>query len=449
MIKLTQITDPDEIIALSDYYTLVLESEIPDPSQPEMPAFDLGMLQNSDGEIVNLASVRLSEVDDGVPEDQVASSLARHLIGSVVVAEPPVLVFLRELLDRHEQEGEVFFVPLSKLAAVLFPELAECSLSTLKDYFALETPEAGSPLLQNTLLTDAVFRQCRQSISGEEPEAGLSSEEEKLAKKHTSVPSRSHSRGKKRVSDKDLNRWADRIWTISPWALLAAVALVIFLLIVLLPKDRDDVVDREKAPINYLVLSWDQIGKYGTKPRDEEAPIEFRVPYGVYNVLNNNSIPVELTIVNEDVPAASAKELSASGMEEDGEDDVPRNSTVIIRPSMSREIIIDVGQYLTLSEDANKLILFYVSEVPEEIESDTTGQISETQAVVYAYVKGTEVRFRSAPSLEGHIIDTLNNGQQVQVLGITGEWTHVSVQDHKGYIFSEFLTPQDQYSPGG
>lgn len=447
MITLTQITDSDEIIALSDYYTLVLESEIPDPDQPEIPSFDLGMLQISAGDIINLASVRISDAEDSIPEEQIASSLARLLIDSTVVAEPPVLIFLRELLDRYEQEGEVFFVPLSKLAAVLFPELPECSLSTLKDYFALEIREADSPLLQKALLTDKVFRRCRQSLSGEEPASDLSSEDEKTTKKRASVSSRNRSNGKKRVSDKDLNQWADRIWTISPWTLLAAVALVVLLLILLLPKDRNDVVDREKAPINYLVLSWDQTGKYGTQVVGDE-PIEFRIPYGVYNVLNNNSIPVELTIVNEDVPAVSAKELSASGTEEYSEEDVPQNSTVIIRPNMSREIIIDVGQYLTLSENANELILFYVSEVPEEIESDTTGQISETQAVVYAYVKGTEVRFRSAPSLEGHIIDTLNNGQQVQVLGITGEWTHVSVQDHKGYIFSEFLTPQDQYSPG-
>ncbi len=89
------------------------------------------------------------------------------------------------------------------------------------------------------------------------------------------------------------------------------------------------------------------------------------------------------------------------------------------------------------------MILFYLSEVPEEKESDTTGSDVSSGRVVYAYVKGTEVRFRKAPSLEGQIIDALNNGQQVQVLGVTGEWTHVSVQNQKGYIFSQFLTDED------
>ena len=31
----------------------------------------------------------------------------------------------------------------------------------------------------------------------------------------------------------------------------------------------------------------------------------------------------------------------------------------------------------------------------------------------------------------------------MQVLGVTGEWTHVSVQNDKGYIFSQYLTSED------
>ena len=95
-------------------------------------------------------------------------------------------------------------------------------------------------------------------------------------------------------------------------------------------------------------------------------------------------------------------------------------------------------------ENANDLILFYISEVPEEKESDVTGHDNgDSSRVVYAYVKGTEVRFRKSPSLEGAIIDSMQNGQQVQVLGVTGEWTHVAVQNEKGYIFSQFLTSED------
>ena len=143
---------------------------------------------------------------------------------------------------------------------------------------------------------------------------------------------------------------------------------------------------------------------------------------------------------------AVAAELSSSAAvgpaEAEEEEDGPIKITM--RPNSKRTITIDTDQYVTLSENANDLILFYVSEVPEEKESDVTGRDGgDSSRVVYAYVKGTEVRFRKSPSLEGAIIDTMQNGQQVQVLGVTGEWTHVAVQNEKGYIFSQFLTSED------
>ena len=242
--------------------------------------------------------------------------------------------------------------------------------------------------------------------------------------------------------------------------------------------------------VNYLVLSWDETGKYGTRTRargNEEPVIEFRVPYGVYDILNNNSIPVELTIATDKTAASKASpspevspetspssspdaspavspvpsadgspapaesgavaaELSSSAAvgpaEAEEEEDGPIKITM--RPNSKRTITIDTDQYLTLSENANDLILFYISEVPEEKESDVTGHDNgDSSRVVYAYVKGTEVRFRKSPSLEGAIIDSMQNGQQVQVLGVTGEWTHVAVQNEKGYIFSQFLTSED------
>ena len=142
----------------------------------------------------------------------------------------------------------------------------------------------------------------------------------------------------------------------------------------------------------------------------------------------------------EKASAPTVQELSvgSGGQEEDF-----GPTKVTMRPNSNRQIIVDTDQYVTLSEDAKDLIFFYVSEVPEERESDTTVSDSDSGRVVYAYVKGTEVRFRKSPSLEGAIIDSMQNGQQVQVLGITGEWTHVQVQGDKGYIFSQFLTSED------
>ena len=441
MIKLTQLKGSEDLLSLRDYYTLALKADTPAADQSEASACEIGMLQISDGEISQQASVRICDGEEGFSEEEIAPSLARLLLGSTVVAEPSVLVFLRDLFNRYGEDGEIAFVPLSKLASALYPDLPEWSLPTLSDYLSLTSPKGKAGALQDALLTDAVFRQCQSSLSGETPEASASTEKKGTHRKQKSSSGRNK---KNRVSDKQLHQWADKIWTISPWAVLAAVGVVILLVVLLIPKNEDVAVDREKAPNSYLVLSWDETGKYGTRAGGDE-PIEFRIPYGVYNVLNNNSIPVELSIINEDEPSASAQTLSASDSDEE---EAPKNSTVIIRPSMSREVILDVGQYLTISEDAKELIFFYVSEVPEELPSDTTGQSGGSQAVVYAYVNGTEVRFRSAPSLEGHVIDVLKNGQQVQVLGITGEWTHVSVQDHKGYVFSQFLSSEDPTPPG-
>ena len=438
MVHLTQIKNTEDILRLRDYYTLSLNTVDSGSDHSELAVSELGMVQISDGEVINQASVVISGSENGVTGEQIARSLARLLLGSTIIAEPSALVFLRTLLDKVGEDGELFFIPLSKLVSALHPDLQESTLSALREYYELDIPDAESEVLQDALLTDAVFRRCVSLLPGAEPDVPASAV--KKASAHGRKTTSPRHGEKKRVSDKKLDQWADKIWTISPWAFLGVIATVVILLLFLFPKKEDTTVDRSTAPNSYLVLSWDKTGKYGTQPHGKDTPIEFRIPYGVYNVLNNNSIPVELTIANED-KTATVKELSVSDTDEE---DSAKTSTVIIRPSMSREIILDEEQYLMLSEDANELIFFYVSAVPEEIASDTTGQVSDSQSVVYAYVKGTEVRFRSSPSLEGHIIDTLNNGQQVQVLGITGEWTHVSVQDHKGYIFSQFLTTQEQ-----
>ncbi len=442
MIKLTQLKGSEELLGLTNYYALAIKADPPEADQMAVSSNEIAMLQISDGDVCHQASVKICDSEEGFSEAEIAPSLARLLIGSTVVTEPSVLVFLRDLFERQGQDGEIAFVPLSKLAAALYPDLPEYSLPTLTEYLSLTPPKGESAILQEALIIDAVFRQCQSSLSEAVP--GYSANTGKTGAHRKQKSSSGQSR-KNRVSDKQLHQWADKIWTISPWAVLAAIGVVILLVVLLIPKNEDVEVDREKAPNSYLVLSWDETGKYGTQPKEKDAPIEFRIPYGVYNVLNNNSIPVELGIVDEDSPAASAQTLSSDDADQDT---APKNSTVIIRPSMSREIILDVGQYLTISEDAKELIFFYVSEVPEELPSDTTGQSGASQGVVYAYVHGTEVRFRSAPSLEGHVIDVLKNGQQVQVLGITGEWTHVSVQDHKGYVFSEYLSSEDPTPPG-
>ncbi len=468
MIKLTQITKAEDLLALREYFSFSIE-------EGEGSLYSVGMIQMTNELPVNRAAVSVGGEGDSVAEEQVAESFSRLLLDSAVLAEPDSLKVLRDLLEKNGYEGEIHFVPVGKLVQALFPKLASCDAESVKNYFSLKLSEETSPLREAEIWCEA-FRRCRDVLSGTAPV-------EETEPKPRRIP---------RISDQQLKEAADRIWSVNPWTFLIVLISLVIVMAMFFPRKEEKVIDLEEAPAGYIVLSWDETGKYGRQPRSRGEALEFRIPYGVYNVLNNNSIPVELTIspdpdyksqkerTQEAVaealaaeqraspeesasPGATVTVLKADGSrtgageetgEEKQEEETPEETaeeeeekgpyTVILRPSSNRQIIIDRGEFLSLSEDAKELILFYVSEVPEEIDSTETGRVSDSQAVVYAYVKGTEVRFRSAPSLEGHIIEVLNNGQQVQVLGVTGEWTHVSIQDHKGYIYSEFLTRQEQ-----
>ncbi|MBR4472283.1 MAG: SH3 domain-containing protein [Oscillospiraceae bacterium] len=461
MIQLRQITNADEILALNDYYTLSVQGDT--TSEDSDGISSIAMMHVLDGEIINEAVIPIeqdAEEGSAYSEEKVASGLSRLLIGSTVVSEPMDLSCLRKLLDRLGYEGEISFVPSAKLAKALFPDLEAETPEQIAGQLGLEVNEPDAALRSVTLL-NALFRICRREMGGSVPETAVREESSAPAegRSRKEVQKRKTASDKNRISTKTLKRVSENIWKTSPWVLVAAAAVILIVVVMLiLPKKENTVVDRNEAPVNYLVLSWNETGKYGTKPKagsgDSDA-VQFRIPYGVYNVLNNNSIPVEVEIIKEGADLAklkaadneieTASELSAgsSGSEDEEENLKSEYTKVTIRPNSSRQITIDEEQYLTLSEDADNLVFFYLSPVPEEPESDTTGQISSMQSVVYAYVKGTEVRFRKAPSLEGQIIDSLNDGQQVQVLAITGEWTHVQVGDQKGYIFSQYLSSDD------
>ena len=502
MITYKQITKASDIASLSDYYVLDVRTTGPNPSLNAISS--VSMLQIEDDLVIQEAVVRIaSESDSGVSAEsgyyqaeQVADSIARILSGQTVIAEPTALQFLRALLERFGHEGEIRFVPIGMLVKTLFPEASADSIQELARQ--LEIPErSDAGLLRIAYFEHALLRKCREELGAtlpDDPDPAFSD-----SVKSASAPK------KRRISSRTLKRWAKNVWSVSPWVVIGVAFLFVLFVVIHLPRKESTEVDRDTPVINYLVLSWDETGKYGTRTKAHGADgsvIEFRVPYGVYDVLNNNSIPVELTIGTDKnavkpspspsaspspSPSASASpspspeaspdmssdasadasqapasnpssapdgtgsgnaevvaaELSAPAAPADAEEeDGPVKITM--RPNSKRTITIDTNQYLTLSEDANDLILFYVSEVPEEKDSDVTGHDNgDSGRVVYAYVKGTEVRFRKSPSLEGAIIDSMQNGQQVQVLGVTGEWTHVAVQNEKGYIFSQFLTSED------
>ena len=472
MLRFSQIRSADDIIGCSEYYALALDAEAGDGSGPRLSS--VSVLKVSDRHVLREAflPVRRDGAADGDGDaagyspEALAGSLASLIRGAAVAAEPEALTLLKTLLETAEDpsgdaaapDGEVRFLPVCRLAQAVFPEVQGENPEAMAKALSIPLRDASDPLRAAYLEAD-LLENCRLVLSGRavsgrisvtppapEPESGRGGE----AGDEEAPRRRSGSRKRFTISDEALGRISRSAWRMSPWVFAALAIAVVILAVILFPHTRETTADRETAPIHYLVLSWDKTGKYGTKPAGrsgEDSPIQFRLPYGVYDVLNNNSVPVELHVISEGEAAeriqkeyAEALELGATELEEGAD---PLDSRVTLRPNSRREITIDVDQYLTLSEEANDLIFFYVSAVPEEPESDTTGQVYAGNVVVYAYVKGTEVRFRRAPSLEGQIIDTLNNGQQVQVLAISGEWTHVQVQDQKGYIFSQYLDTTD------
>ncbi len=465
MISFFQLKSTDEILALADYYVLSLSSETNDDTGERYEY--LSMLQVVNHEVCREASTQFSDqllqgdLESGTiaSEQKTAGSIARLLTGSAVLAEPDSLQALSALLNRYSQDARIRFVPVMKLAQAVFKHNAESPIDFLK-MLDLSIQDSGDQNYDYLYAYDMLFQECQHTIGIADNDS--KTEEEVQEKQESNVKKPEKRSGRKRISNKTLHRWAENIWSGSLWVFIAAALIFAFIFMRNIPKKNNDVVDRNVAPVNYLVLSWDQTGKYGTLSNNKNAgekEIQFRIPYGVYNVLNNNSIPVELNVITEGyekielsdenltedeaAPETLSKKSAQTTEELSEEEEDDGFSSVTLRPNSSRQITIDENQYLTLSEDAKELILFYLSEVPEEKESDTTGQDTSNGRVVYAYVKGTEVRFRRAPSLEGQIIDSMNDGQQVQVLGVTGEWTHVSVQNQKGYIFSQFLTSED------
>ena len=460
--KLIQLTHAREIMELEDYSILHILENL---ENEESKSYQCSLLRVQNNTVQTEALTEIDFLKDRDRAVDVVKSLTGILGDAAVLADQHSLALLKRMYEEAGVEdgdaSPLRFIPAEKFFSSVFPSLEASDAAEagkLAGFFQIELPET-EPALRWPYAAFQAFCVCCRELSDNRERPEDNTDEEASRKEET----KEKQPKKLRYSDKQLRRAAKKIWAVSPWTVLAVFVFLFIAAAVLIPKETTSPTDRTKAPVNYLVLSWDKPGKYGARSR-LTGSIEFRIPYGVYNVLNNNSIPVEITVADEGTVliAQSSKEteeeaqpLSAtadnlsvgSDGTEEKEEKKQRVTEITIRPNTSREIILDEEQYLTLSEDANELIFFYLHEVPDEIDDGTTGQVNQTQAIVYAYVKGTDVRFRSAPSLEGHVINTLNNGQQVQVLGVTGEWTHVKVQDQNGYIFSQYVSSEDTSVP--
>lgn len=77
-------------------------------------------------------------------------------------------------------------------------------------------------------------------------------------------------------------------------------------------------------------------------------------------------------------------------------------------------------------------------------EETAAGAASVTKA---GFISGNNVRFRSAPSLDGDIIGEFYYANSVTITGTNGEWTAVSADGRTGYVYSQYVKEGSYSAP--
>ncbi len=194
----------------------------------------------------------------------------------------------------------------------------------------------------------------------------------------------------------------------------------------------------DDGPPSFIILSWNEPGEYGEEwtalndDGEEEQYIAFHLPIGIYRVLNNNVASAKVTVC-DDVPEEKSEDIQDLLLEES-------TRTVTVLASKSKEITLDEGQHLRLSENADNVIFQYLGEIPEVVVDEKEEQDDPNATAITAWVNGTEVRMRKSASVSAFIMATFDTGKEVKVTGETGDWTAVTVDNQKGYIYSRYIT---------
>ena len=55
------------------------------------------------------------------------------------------------------------------------------------------------------------------------------------------------------------------------------------------------------------------------------------------------------------------------------------------------------------------------------------------------YIKGNNVRFRSAASMSASILGEYNYGTALKITGVSGDWTAVTINGQAGYVYSQYV----------
>ena len=77
------------------------------------------------------------------------------------------------------------------------------------------------------------------------------------------------------------------------------------------------------------------------------------------------------------------------------------------------------------------------TETETVFETETEEETEDTGVTMYAT---TDVNVRSGPGQSHDRIGGLSKGQEVLVIGTSGEWSIVIYNDTEGYVFSEYLS---------
>ena len=70
---------------------------------------------------------------------------------------------------------------------------------------------------------------------------------------------------------------------------------------------------------------------------------------------------------------------------------------------------------------------------------DVAVETTESSTSEPGYIKGNNVRLRSAPSTSSSILAELNSGTAVTITGKSGDWTAVTVGKKSGYVYSTYV----------
>jgi len=231
-----------------------------------------------------------------------------------------------------------------------------------------------------------------------------------------------------------------RRWRLGGWRVLALAAAIFALAVLIQPHTPGGGKSHSNndGPPAFIILSWNEEGEYGqpwtalNDEGEEESYIAFHLPIGIYRVLNNNAASAKVTIC-DDVPQEKSSDIQDLLLEES-------SRTVTVLASKAKELTLDEGQHLRLSENAENVIFQYLGEIPEEVVNEKEEEEDPNATAITAWVNGKEVRMRKSASVSAFIMGTFDTGKEVLVTGTTGDWTAVTVDNQKGYIYSRYIT---------